>query len=107
MEPNGPYEIYFMPEAAIGFKGSEGCKVLSYIENKMISFTWNAPPEFPTVRNMKEKAWVVIELEKIDEEHTKVKLTHTGFRDGEEWNKVFTYFDNTWGKVLEWLRDSF
>ncbi|MEI6311303.1 MAG: SRPBCC domain-containing protein [Bacteroidota bacterium] len=107
MEPGGPYEIYFMPDEAKGFKGSEGCKVLSFIENKMLSFTWNAPPEFPTVRNLKEKAWVVIELEKIDDEHTKVKLTHTGFRDGEEWNKVYTYFDNTWGKVLEWLRDSF
>lgn len=107
MEPGGPYEIYFLLEAPTGFKGSEGCKVLSFIENRMLSFTWNAPPQFATVRNLDEKAWVVIELEKIDDSHTKVRLTHTGFRDGEEWNKVYSYFDSTWPQVLEWLRDSF
>lgn len=107
MEPGGPYEIYFMNDAPKGFKGSETCKVLSYIENKMLSFTWNAPPQFPTVRNSEHKAWVVIELEKMDDEHTKVKLTHTGWRDGDEWNKVFIYFDNAWPQVLERLRNSF
>ena len=103
----GAYEIYFDLEAPIGLKGSEGCKVLCYLENKLLSFTWNAPPDFINVRNSIEKAWVVIEFEKIDETTTKVKLTHTGFREGNEWHEVYNYFDIAWSKVLEWLRDSF
>ncbi len=107
MEPGGPYEIYFDMKQPLGFRGSEGCTVLSFIENKMLSFTWNAPPQFANVRNADAKAWVVVELEKIDDTHTKVKLTHTGWRDGEEWNQVYAYFDKAWTKVLEWLRDSY
>lgn len=103
----GAYEIYFDMDAPIGLKGSEDCKILSYLENRILSFTWNAPPHFPNVRNSSDRAWVVIEFEKIDEINTKVKLTHTGFRDGNEWNEVYQYFDIAWAKVMEWLRDSF
>lgn len=106
MEPGGPYEIYFTGGPK-GMRGSEGCTVLSFIENKMLSFTWNAPPQFASIRNGDAKTWVVVQIEPLDETHTKVVLTHNGWRSGEEWNNVYSYFDKAWTKVMEWLRDSF
>jgi uncharacterized protein YndB with AHSA1/START domain len=48
----GAYELQWSDddEAPPGSQGSEGCTVLSYLPQEMLSFEWNAPPEFPTVR---------------------------------------------------------
>jgi len=44
----GPYEIQFDPKDERS--GTKGLKVLSYAPEEMISFQWNAPPEYPEVR---------------------------------------------------------
>jgi uncharacterized protein YndB with AHSA1/START domain len=48
----GAYELLWSDddEAPPGSQGSEGCQVLSFLPGEMLSFEWNAPPEFPTVR---------------------------------------------------------
>jgi uncharacterized protein YndB with AHSA1/START domain len=46
----GRYELYFDLEAPKGSQGGEGCRVLSFLPMEMLSFEWNAPPEFPEVR---------------------------------------------------------
>src|SRR5712672_923199 len=43
LRPGGKYEIYFNKNAPEGERGSEGCKVLSFIPQRMLAFTWNAP----------------------------------------------------------------
>jgi len=70
----GTYEMYFDPDAPPGSQGSEGCKVLSYLPQQMLSFDWNAPPQFPNVR--KERTRLVILLVELGERRVKVKLTH-------------------------------
>jgi uncharacterized protein YndB with AHSA1/START domain len=45
----GPYEIQFDPKNEQS--GTKGLKVLSYAPEEMISFQWNAPTEYPEVRN--------------------------------------------------------
>jgi uncharacterized protein YndB with AHSA1/START domain len=106
MKPGGKYEIYFVPDAEYGQKGSEGCKVLSFLPNKYFSFTWNAPPNFPEIRKEGDNTWVIIQLTAA-QNATKVDLYHYGWREGEEWNNVYRYFDSTWSKVLQWLNNSF
>ena len=101
----GPYEICFDPDAPPGSQGSEGCKVLSYLPQQMLTFDWNAPPQFPNVR--KERTWLVILLEELGERRVKVKLTHLGWRDGVEWDEVFRYFTRAWGTVLARLEHRF
>ena len=101
----GPYEMCFDPDAPLGSQGSEGCKVLSYLPQQMLSFDWNAPPQFPNVR--KERTWVVILLEVLGERRVKVALTHLGWKDGEEWDEVFCYFTRAWGTVLARLEHRF
>ncbi|MGC9343957.1 MAG: SRPBCC family protein [Bacteroidales bacterium] len=105
-KPGGAYEIYFLPDNPPGQKGGEGNTVLSYLPKIMISFTWNAPPQFPEIRNHEHKTWVVVELNAIDESSTEVSLSHLGWLEGEQWDAVYDYFDRAWGVVLSWLGES-
>ena len=101
----GRYEMYFDLDAPPGSQGSEGCKVLSYLPQRMLSFDWNAPPQFPNVR--KERTWIVVLLEVLGVRRVKVKLTHLGWKEGEEWDEVFRYFTRAWGTVLARLEHRF
>lgn len=102
----GRYEIYFLPDNPPGLKGGEGNNILSYIPNEMLSFTWNAPPEHPEIRNHEHKTWVVVEFIAIDDQKTEVSLKHLGWLDGEKWDDVFNYFVKAWDTVLSWLEES-
>lgn len=102
----GAFEIYFLTDNPYGLRGSEGCKVLSYLPEKMLSFSWNAPPVFPEIRNAEYKTWVVVDFCSVTESETQVTLTHLGWPDGDDWLEVYNYFDNAWGNVLKQLKDS-
>lgn len=106
LTPGGPYEIYFLLENPEGTRGGEGNTVLSFLPPKMLSFTWNAPPSIPEVRNHIHKTWVVVQLEKIDSKNTKVSLDHLGWLAGEKWDETYAYFDRAWDIVLNSLKDS-
>jgi uncharacterized protein YndB with AHSA1/START domain len=94
----GPFEAYFDPEAPKGSRGSEGMKVLSFVPEEMLSFTWTAPPEYPEVRG--EKMWVVLQFEQVAPRRTRIALTHLGWREGGQWDDVFHYFTRAWRTVL-------
>ncbi|MDP7110937.1 MAG: SRPBCC domain-containing protein, partial [Myxococcota bacterium] len=53
----GPIEVFFMPDAPEGSRGSEGCQFLAYVPDRMLAFSWNAPPSIPETRNL--HTWVV------------------------------------------------
>jgi uncharacterized protein YndB with AHSA1/START domain len=91
---DGPYEIFFDPEAELGRRGAEGAKILALLPRKMLSITWNAPPELSEVR----KHWthVTVRFEEIQEGQTKVTLTHDGWGEAGEWDKAFAYFNKAW-----------
>jgi uncharacterized protein YndB with AHSA1/START domain len=97
----GPFEIYFLPKP--GMRGSEGCRFLSFVEPRMLSFTWNAPPGMKT---RLEHTVVLVELEAVSD-GTRVKLTHTGWPaagledPSSEWRETFDYFAEAWVGVLE------
>ena len=81
-----------------GQMGSNGCQVLSYIPDRMISFSWNAPPSQPDSRA--KHTWVVVELEDVDDETTHVTLTHLGFGTAAHWDETLEYFTEAWQRVL-------
>ena len=97
----GPFEILFSQDAPEGERGSEGCRILSYVPGESLSFTWNAPPHLP-LRSV--NTWVVVTFTP-DAVGTKVRLVHTGFLDGADWDDYLNYFDGAWGRVLGLLRD--
>ncbi len=99
----GRYELFFLPEGSpLGKRGGEGCRILSYLPKEMLSFTWNAPPQFPDVREM--RTHVIVQLADAGDKQTKVTLTHIGWGEGDEWTQVYDYFDSAWGHILESLQ---
>ena len=116
--PEGWSEVYDPPSAsnidlAIGGRyewlfdgkiGSNGCQVLSYIPGRMISFSWSAPPSQP--ENRGKRTWVVVEVEPLSADRTKVRLTHLGFGEGTLWDETYDYFVAAWGRVLQGMGES-
>ena len=116
LEPGGRFEIYFDPSAPDGLKGSEGCTVLSYLPERMVSFTWNAPPTLPKVREQDHHTIVVVELHPLGDDRTRVTLTHHAWpaegtpiydRGGEQWEKTYGYFQRAWPAVLGAMKTHF
>lgn len=84
-----------------GKVGSNGCQVLSYAPGRMVSFTWNAPPQLEGLRDL--RTWVVVQLDPTPG-GTAVRLGHWGFGDGADWDEAETYFKEAWAYVLGTLK---
>jgi uncharacterized protein YndB with AHSA1/START domain/predicted enzyme related to lactoylglutathione lyase len=105
----GHFELYFLTDAPWGSRGSEGCRVLSYLPGRMLSFTWNAPPSLPKTRD--QHTWVVLEFERAGE-GTRVRLTHTGWpasawETEPEWAETHAYFQRAWTFVIDRFAEHF
>jgi hypothetical protein len=72
---------------------------------KMISFDWNAPPHLAQARA--QRTFVIVRFEPLDATSTRITLHHTGWGDGGEWDKSYSYFDKAWGGVLGNLKKRF
>jgi len=110
----GPFEIYFGgDDVPAGQRGSEGCTILSYEPEKMLSFTWNAPPKFGDLRA--RHTWVVLIIEPHGPHGSKVTLKHYGFAEQNaatsghdaDWKSLREYFANAWPTVLTALRQKY
>jgi hypothetical protein len=64
----------------------------------MLSFTWDAPPNFPEIR--KQRTSVVVRLVRLDQNKTRLLFSQSGWGEGEDWNKVRDYFVSAWGDVV-------
>jgi uncharacterized protein YndB with AHSA1/START domain len=102
---DGPFEIYFNPYAPDGEKGSDGMRIIGFQENRMLSFTWNAPPHLTEAR--KQRSIVIVRFQSAAQGQTRVSLHHVGWGEGGEWDKAFAYFSGAWPQVLQNLQYSF
>ncbi len=105
LRSGGPYEVYFLTDAPEGQRGSEGCRVLSFVEGRMLSFTWNSPPKLLDSRI--RRTFVVIELDDADAGKTRVRLTNGGYGAGSDWDEAFAYFSRAWPAVMSNLQKRF
>lgn len=96
--PDGAYEIFFNPDAEPGLRGGDGMRVMAMQPQRMLSFTWNAPPSLPEVRG--QRTFVVMRFDAEGEDQTRVTLHHTGWGDGGEWDEAFDYFDRAWNRTV-------
>jgi len=97
----GTFEIYFSKQEPEGLRGSEGCKILSFVPKRQLTFSWNAPPSFPDIRNADHYTWVTLNFQRLDNEHCKLSLTHAGWPEDGSWQAVYEYFDQAWDKVFQ------
>jgi len=101
----GYMEILFRPQAPEGQRGAENNRVLAVQDRKMLSFTWDAPPQFPDIRN--QRTIVVIRFYKIADNKTLVTAHQMGWGTGKDWDTVYNYFAQAWsGFVLPNLKYS-
>lgn len=101
----GEFGLWFAPDAPEGERGSENCQILSYLPDRMLSFTWNAPPTIPDARG--RRSWVVVEFEPLGDHWSRVRLTHTGFGEGEAWDATHAYFEKAWPGFLDAMQRGF
>jgi uncharacterized protein YndB with AHSA1/START domain len=99
LEIGGPYEIQFDPKDETS--GTKGLKVLSYAPKEIISFQWNAPTEYPEVRN--GGTWVVVQMRPERASRTHVIVMHLGWRQGPEWDRAYDHFVQGWGDLMKRL----
>lgn len=100
LRAGGPYEILFLMENEPGLQGGEGNQIQSFEPNRFLAFTWNAPPQFGPLRDV--RTWVRLELDD-DEGGTRVTLLHYGWRSGEDWEAIYQYFTAAWDHVMQAL----
>ena len=101
----GAFHIYFNPLGAPGSKGADDMHFMALQPKKMLSFDWSAPPHLPNARQ--QRTFVVVRISPVSEKETRVTLHHTGWGDGDEWDKTYAYFDRAWTGVLTNLRKRF
>jgi len=94
----GAFEMYFNPNGAPGQRGGEGNLILAIQPQSMLSFTWNAPPHLPNVRQ--QRTSVVVRFKELEKGQTKVTLAESGWGEGEEWDKAFAYFSKAWQDIV-------
>lgn len=95
----GAYELIFRPDAPAGTRGSEQCRILSYVPGRMLSFTWNTPSHLPVPRT---HTWVVLSIAEAGG-GTAVQLVHNGLLTGPGWDECRQYFRHAWRRVLHRL----
>lgn len=88
LEIGGAYEVYFWPENAVGERGIEGTKVLSFVPGRYLSYWGSSPPAFPKIR-LKNVAWVTYALRDLDDGATEVRMYGSWPSFGEAWESDF------------------
>jgi uncharacterized protein YndB with AHSA1/START domain len=96
--PGGAYEMYFNSDAPAGSRGGEGLVFLSLQAPRLLSFTWNAPPELAEVRD--QRTHVTVRLEPLAGGQTRVHFCEDGFGEGGQWEERIEYFKSAWGQVV-------
>jgi|GEM_PF-255075 len=107
LKPGGTWELYIVADAPEGSRGSEGCKLLTYVPYKMLSFEWTAPPNIPELRSKNILSRVMVDFDEIAPNQSMVKITHQGFGASPAWDKAYDYFDKAWDYVLNALDRAF
>lgn len=98
LRPGGEWMVHF-PNSS-----SAGGNIVSFVPNKEIVIAALAPEQFPTVRAQRTTA--KFELE----DHgrgTLVRLTQTGWKDGDEWDRAYEYLTAGNAQLLATLHKRF
>lgn len=104
LNPGGPFEIYFSIEVPYGSRGSEDCKILSYLPKELLCFEWNAPPHFGELRHIKTQ--VSLRFEELEDGEVKIKFAQYGWGKSDKWDELYQYFDQAWDSVLKNFKES-
>ncbi|HEY5799560.1 MAG TPA: SRPBCC domain-containing protein [Burkholderiaceae bacterium] len=103
--PDGQLDLFFNPYGTPGTKGADGMRVLAVQDQRLLSFSWNAPPHLPDAR--KQRTVVILRFTRVSDSSTRVALTQTGWGDGGQWDDAYAYFSKAWPTVFGNLQKRF
>jgi uncharacterized protein YndB with AHSA1/START domain len=83
LRPGGDWLVLF------GDGKTGGGTIVSFEPRRRLTIAALAPEQFPTVREQRTLA--VFEFEPVSANATRVTLTQTGWREGEEWDRAYDY----------------
>lgn len=98
LRPGGDWTVHY-PGGATG-----GGTIVSLIPGRQLVMRAMAPEKFPTVR--RERTRVVWDFDAVGSE-TRVTLTQTGWKDGQEWDDAYEYLAKGNAQLLDQLRYRF
>jgi uncharacterized protein YndB with AHSA1/START domain len=98
LQVDGLYEVFFDPSAPPGQRGADGMRILVVEPTKRFVFTWNAPLDQPEVR--RQRTVVTLDFAPIGEGRTRLRMTHSGWGEGPEWDRAYEYFDQAWNHFV-------
>jgi len=101
LHTDGRYELLFFPDNPPGQRGEEGSKLLAIEPGERLAFTWSAPPKWPRIREM--RTVVDLTFTANDNGTTTLRLRHSVWGQGPDWDEVFAYFDGAWDIVMKRL----
>jgi uncharacterized protein YndB with AHSA1/START domain len=106
LAPNSNVELRKGGEWMVHFPGGStgGGNIVSFVPEREIVISALAPDQFPTVRAQRTTAR--FELEDHDK-GTLVRLTQTGWKDGEEWDRAYEYLTAGNAQLLATLHHRF
>jgi len=105
LKEGGKYELFWSPEDPDKTNNSTfGCKILSFEKPHYLNFEWRGNAEQKEfMNNVRPLTNVTVIFSKLDHEQTKVTLLHTGWRQGESWEKARQYFIRAWTGAIKQL----
>ena len=106
LAPNAVVELKPGGEWMVHFAGSSsaGGNIMSFVPQKEIVISAMAPEKFPTVRAERTTARFQLEDHGAG---TLVRLTQTGWKDGDEWDRAYEYLTAGNAQLLATLHRRF
>ncbi|HEX2043249.1 MAG TPA: SRPBCC domain-containing protein [Acidimicrobiales bacterium] len=104
-EPGEPYELFWEPDHPER-NSTAGCRVLDSAPTERLAFEWKGPEEHAAVMNLDPPPTaVLVTFTALDQELTQVRVEHTGWGEGPEWEAARTWHVQAWEGVLGQLEN--
>ena len=101
----GLWEASYDPRAQLGEPGNILNEVISFLPERMLSIRIaRTPPGFPHPE-IARQVWTVIEIADLGAGRSRVSTSMCGWKRGEGWDQVWTFFERGNTVVAESLRD--
>jgi uncharacterized protein YndB with AHSA1/START domain len=88
----GTLETAYRPGARIGDADNVLNRILSYAPNRLLSIAVDRAPEGFIEPERVRTLWTLIELERIDDHQTRVRVSMLGFADDPGYDRLYQFF---------------
>jgi uncharacterized protein YndB with AHSA1/START domain len=99
----GSYELFWdlnRPD----LNSTIGCRITDLEMNRMIAFDWKGPVPYADLMNVEPlPTSVIVRMDEVRENHTAVRLEHTGWGVGPRWNEARQWQENAWKDAINLL----